>query len=85
MSDTLSRLREALQAEFTIYIGRISPRPLLMINGTQDQDYFRAVSVEPLFRLARQPRRIVWAETGHQLPTAEHQALLVEWLREQLR
>jgi dienelactone hydrolase len=67
------------------YIGHISPRPLLMINGTQDQDFFRAVSVEPLFRLARQPRRIEWAETGHQLPTPEHQAMLVEWLREQLR
>jgi dienelactone hydrolase len=67
------------------YIGRISPRPLLMINGTNDQDFFPAVAVEPLFRLARQPRRIVWAETGHQVPTPEHQALLVDWLREQLR
>jgi len=67
------------------YVGRISPRPLLMINGTEDQDFFRAVAVEPLFRLARQPRRIVWAETGHQLPLPEHQALLVDWLRAQLR
>ena len=67
------------------YVGRIAPRPLLMINGAQDQDYFRAVAVEPLFRLARNPRRIVWAETGHQAPIPEHQALLVDWLREQLR
>lgn len=67
------------------YIGRISPRPLLMVNGTQDQDFFRAVSVEPLFRLARQPKRIVWAETGHQMPIPEHQAVMVDWLRERLR
>lgn len=67
------------------YIGRISPRPLLMINGTNDQDFFRAVSVEPLYRVARQPKRIIWAETGHQMPLPEHQAQMIEWLREQLR
>jgi dienelactone hydrolase len=67
------------------YIGRISPRPLLMINGTQDIDFVRAASVEPLYRLARPPREILWAETGHSAPTAEQQAAMLQWLREHLR
>jgi len=67
------------------YIGRIAPRPLLMVNGTNDQDFFRESAVEPLWRHARQPRRIIWAETGHQFPLPEHLAMLVEWVREQLR
>jgi predicted esterase len=67
------------------HIGRISPRPLLMINGIYDSDHVRETQVEPLYRLARDPKRMVWAETGHQVPTPEHLALLVEWLRERLR
>jgi dienelactone hydrolase len=68
------------------YIGRISPRPLLMINGTQDNDFVRAASVEPLYRLARSPREIVWEEAGHRgVPAPEHQGAMLEWLREHLR
>jgi dienelactone hydrolase len=67
------------------YIGRISPRPLLMINGIYDADHVRETQVEPLYRLARQPKRMVWAETGHQLPTPEHRELMADWLRERLR
>ena len=33
-----------------IHIGRISPRPLLMINGADDSDMIRESAVEPLFR-----------------------------------
>jgi len=67
------------------YIGRISPRPLLMINGTHDTDMVKETSVEPLERLARQPKLILWAETGHQLPTEEHRSSLLRWLQESLK
>ena len=68
------------------YVGRISPRPLLMINGKADNDFVRETSVEPLYRLARAPREILWADGGHQgVPTPEHQTALLEWLREKLR
>jgi len=67
------------------YIGRISPRPLLMINGTRDTDMIKKTSVEPLQRLAKQPKLILWAETGHQLPTEEHRSALLRWLQESLK
>ena len=67
------------------FIGHISPRPLLMINGTQDTDHIRETAVEPLYRLAKPPRQILWASTGHQLPTEEHRAALVKWLRENMK
>ncbi len=67
------------------YIGRISPRPLLMINGTHDTDMIKETSVEPLQRLAKQPKLILWAETGHQGLTEEHRSSLLRWLRESLK
>ncbi|HKF41674.1 MAG TPA: dienelactone hydrolase family protein [Thermoanaerobaculia bacterium] len=67
------------------YIGRISPRPLLMINGTRDTDMIKETSVEPLQRLTKQPRTILWAETGHQLPTEEHRTALLRWLQDNLK
>jgi poly(3-hydroxybutyrate) depolymerase len=67
------------------YIGRISPRPLLMINGNLDADYNRQASVEPLQRLARQPRQFVWHEEGHTLPVELTRTTTLQWLREKLR
>jgi dienelactone hydrolase len=67
------------------YIGRISPRPLLMINGSHDTDMIKETSVEPLQRLARQPKLILWAETGHQGLTEEHRSSLLRWLQESLK
>ena len=67
------------------YIGRISPRPLLMINGLEDTDMIRETSVAPLERLARQPKRILWAAGGHQLPAEEHRAAMLPWLRENVK
>jgi dienelactone hydrolase len=67
------------------YIGRISPRPLLMINGTRDTDMIKETSVEPLQRLAKQPKLILWAETGHQGLTEEHRSSLLRWLQDSLK
>lgn len=67
------------------YIGRISPRPLLMINGVHDTDMIKETSVEPLQRLAKQPKLILWAETGHQAPTEEQRSALLRWLQENLK
>lgn len=63
------------------YVGRIAPRPLLMVNGQFDGDMLRETSVAPLFDLARDPRRIIWMETGHQRPTPDAQAEILAWLR----
>lgn len=67
------------------YIGRIAPRPLLMINAKQDSDMVKDRAVEPLYKLAKQPKEIVWTEGGHGFIAEEHRAALVQWLREKLR
>jgi len=67
------------------YVAHISPRPLLMINGTHDTDLIKESSVEPLYRVAKMPKQILWADTGHQLPTEEHRAYMLQWLREKLK
>jgi dienelactone hydrolase len=67
------------------YVGRIAPRPLFVINGTQDSDMIRDRSVEPLFKVARQPKQIIWTEGGHMFMTEEHRAALIQWLREKVR
>lgn len=63
------------------YIARIAPRPLLMINGTQDSDMIKDRAVEPLYRVAKQPKQIIWTDGGHGFMTEEHRAALIQWLR----
>jgi dienelactone hydrolase len=65
------------------YIGRIAPRPLLLVNGTQDSDMVKARAVDPLLRLAKQPKQIIWTDGGHGFTTEEHRAAVIQWLREQ--
>jgi dienelactone hydrolase len=67
------------------YIGRISPRPLLMINGTYDADFIKETSVDPMYHLAKQPKRIIWIEGGHAAMTDEAQSEMLDWLRKNLR
>jgi len=68
------------------YIGRISPRPLLAINGTHDMDHIKGTSVEPLLKLAKPPREIIWADTGHQSAlTDELRATMLQWLQKTVK
>ena len=64
------------------YISRISPRPLLAINGLHDMDHIKETSVEPLLKLAKPPREIVWADTGHQSALNDDlRARMLQWLQ----
>ena len=64
------------------YIGRISPRPLLAINGLHDMDHIKATSVEPLLKLSKMPREIIWADTGHQSALDDElRARMLQWLQ----
>ncbi|MDX1673488.1 MAG: alpha/beta fold hydrolase [Longimicrobiales bacterium] len=64
------------------YIGRIAPRPLLMVNGRHDGDMLLETSVAPLFALAGEPKRMILMDTGHQRPTPEAQAEIIAWLHD---
>ena len=64
------------------YISRISPRPLLAINGLHDMDHIKDASVAPLLKLAKAPREIIWADTGHQSAlNDELRARMLQWLQ----
>ncbi|MCH7475921.1 MAG: dienelactone hydrolase family protein [Gemmatimonadetes bacterium] len=67
------------------YIGRISPRPLLMINGENDADYLPDTAVRPLQRLLREPKRIIWTDAGHGFLSEDDRRTLVDWLRSTVR
>ena len=63
------------------YIGRVSPRPLLMVNGEEDVIFPMNTSVLPLQRLAGHPQEFRWTDSGHTV-TEEDLAFLLRWLRE---
>ena len=45
-------------------------------------DHIRETSVEPLLKLAKTPREIVWADTGHQsVLNDELRARMLQWLQ----
>ncbi len=67
------------------YIGRIGPRPLLMVNATQDTDFIRETSVLPLYSLAKTPKKIIWTEGGHGLLTDEARSQILQWLQENIK
>jgi len=46
------------------YVARIAPRPLLMVNASQDERVPRSAA-EALFDAAGEPKRIEWFEAGH--------------------
>lgn len=50
------------------FIGRIAPRPIVMVNGVDDPQ-MPASAVQRLYDAARPPKSIVWLRTGHLMPT----------------
>ena len=53
--------------EPTRYAGRISPRPLLMVNGARDSLIPRA-NADALYEAAREPKDILWMASEHVHP-----------------
>jgi hypothetical protein len=49
------------------YIARISPRPIIMVNGIDDPQMPRQ-AVEALYEAAREPKELIWLRTGHLMP-----------------
>lgn len=81
--DALERGHEAAACPAN-YIGRISPRPLFMVNGKNDADMFREESVLPLQKHAREPKELVWLDGGHSMPREEFPRIAT-WLQSKLR
>lgn len=49
------------------YVARVSPRPIVMVNGADDPQMPRE-AVEALYDAAREPKSLVWLRTGHLMP-----------------
>lgn len=62
------------------YVGRISPRPLFMLNGTKDTIFEKDHAVVPLHNLAKEPKRIIWVEGGHMATSDESETELRKWM-----
>ncbi len=50
------------------FVGRIAPRPVVMVNGIDDPQ-MPVEAVRRLYDAARAPKSIVWLRTGHLTPT----------------
>jgi uncharacterized protein len=60
------------------FIGHISPRPLLMLNGKEDDNIIPEMT-KLLYDAAKEPREIRWTDSGHSLPR-EFLAEGINWL-----
>lgn len=67
------------------YVGRISPRPLLMLNGTHDADFDKDTSVLPIFELAGEPKMLQWEDRGHGGIRDEERSFILDWLRKNVQ
>jgi uncharacterized protein len=65
----------------TNFVPRISPRPVLFINGRWDTTVPPSAAVL-LHEAAGEPKQIIWADAGHMLP-ADAMAQGVRWLAQQ--
>lgn len=67
----------------SLFIGRIAPRPILMLNGKQDTVVKEEAS-KRLYSAAKEPKEQVWYESGHILPK-EALEKSVSWLTAKLK
>ncbi len=66
------------------YIEQVSPIPLIMINGTEDEQ-IPGENVEILYAKAKEPKKIVWLESRHVNPNnPELTRKIIETLRREL-
>jgi fermentation-respiration switch protein FrsA (DUF1100 family) len=66
----------------SLYVGHISPRPVLFLNGKKDNVVPEAAA-KALHEAAREPKEIIWSDDGHILaPTSARKS--VEWLEKKL-
>jgi hypothetical protein len=65
-----ARLMLDLYGEFepTRYVAGIAPRPLVMVNGSDDPQ-MPVPAVQALYDAAREPKTLIWLKTGHLMPT----------------
>jgi cephalosporin-C deacetylase-like acetyl esterase len=66
------------------YVGRIAPRPVLMLNGRRDNVIPPAAS-RVLFNAARNPKQQIWSDEGHFLQPNRVARILQTWFNQNLK
>jgi fermentation-respiration switch protein FrsA (DUF1100 family) len=67
----------------SLFIGHISPRPILMINGRADP-LIVAPAAQLLYQNAQNPKEILWYNGTHEVPVSMRQKA-ADWLIEKLK
>jgi dienelactone hydrolase len=82
VSELMASLLKPLEP--TLYIHRISPRPVLFQNALQDQIIPRACA-EALHNAAGEPKKVIWYDVDHEGTDKEHILQImsdgVQWLK----
>jgi len=63
------------------YIGRISPRPLLMFQTSADGYFLPETTIRPFVALARDPVELHWGDGPHGFMSENDQGMMLDWLR----
>lgn len=66
------------------YIGRISPRPLFLLNAENDTDFLPEAAIRPMHRLAGESATYRWTNRGHGFMGEDDVSALADWLRDKL-
>jgi uncharacterized protein len=62
------------------YVGHISPRPVLMINGKKDE-IFPYEAMDEFHKAANEPKEVKWYNCGHILPVPDTIMLTLRWFK----
>jgi len=63
------------------YIGRISPRPIIMFQTTADSYFLPESTIRPLVALAREPVDVHWGDGPHGFMSSDDMATMLAWMR----
>lgn len=85
MKEFSRRAREELApADPVNIVGNISPRPLLMLNAKNDV-LVPPVAAKRMFLTAREPKKLVWYSSGHEIPKDQIIPVIEEWADKYLK
>lgn len=66
------------------FVGKIAPRPVLMLNGKRDT-IIPVAAAKAFYNAAGQPKKQIWFDAGHFLPVMEVAIPINDWLEQHLK
>ncbi len=66
------------------FVGKIAPRPVLMLNGKRDT-IIPVAAAQAFFQAAHEPKKQLWFDADHFLPVMEVAEPINQWLQQHLK